>query len=400
MLDLAFIQELRAQTPGTQQYIHLNNAGAALMPQSVLDTITEHLRLESEIGGYEAAAKKDSQLQEFHRVLASFLNTQSRNIAYAGSATDAYNRALSSIPFEENDVLLTTQDDYVSNHIAFIQLQKLRKIQFVVAPVDEASGGVDLEAMEQLIKKHRPKLVAVTHIPTNSGLIQDVETIGRLCRQYESWYLVDACQSVGQLPLDVEKIQCDFFSATFRKFLRGPRGAGFLYVSDRALEAGLEPLFLDLHSALWTEELEYQASPSAKRFELWERPHALILGSIEAVSIAQKIGMESIQARVQHLAKLARTILSEIPTVQVLDQGTRLGGIVTLNLPDKNPNDLKHQLQERKINTSVVLHDSALYDFNRKQVEWALRVSPHYYNLEEEVETLAGCLKEIILMGK
>jgi selenocysteine lyase/cysteine desulfurase len=386
MLDQHHIQQLRKETPGVTHYIHLNNAGAALMPEQVLSAITDHLELEAQIGGYEAAAAQMRPLARFHMVLADFLNTRSRNIAYAGSATDAFNKALSSIPFEEGDVLLTTQDDYVSNHIAFIQLQRLKKIKLEVAPVDTSAGGVDLAAMEQLIKKHQPKLVAVTHIPTNSGLIQDVEAIGEMCRDKDTWYLVDACQSAGQLPLDVGKIGCDFLSATFRKFLRGPRGAGFLYVSDRALEAGLEPLFLDLHSAHWTAEMEYEAVHSAKRFELWERPHALILGGKAAVELAMNIGMEAIQERVQQLAKFTRESLGELRGVRVLDQGPELGGIVTFHVPGKEPKALKKQLQEQKVNCSIVLHDSALYDFNRKGVEWALRVSPHYYNLREEVQ--------------
>ena len=396
MLDPQQIRELRHQTPGVQNFIHLNNAGAALMPQSVLQAITDHLNLEAQIGGYEAAAARIRQLAGFHMVLADLLNTRSRNIAYASSATDAYNRALSSIPFQEGDVLLTTQDDYVSNHIAFIQIQKLKKIKLVVAPVDKLSGGVDLTAMEQLIKKHHPRLVAVTHIPTNSGLIQDVEAIGAMCHQHNIWYLADACQSAGQLPLDVEKIQCDFLSATFRKFLRGPRGAGFLYVSDKVLKAGLEPLYLDLHSAHWTAEKEYEASPTAKRFELWERPHALILGGKASVELAMEIGLKPIAERVQQLAHFTRDQLGKMDKVRVLDHGDRLGGIVTFHVPDQDPKALKKHLQAEKINCSIVSYDSALYDFERKGVKWALRVSPHYYNLEEEVEGFVGVLKEVL----
>ncbi len=396
MLDQNRIQQLRQETPGVAELIHLNNAGAALMPQQVLKAITDHLELEARIGGYEAAADQMRPLARFHMVLADFLNTRSRNIAYSGSATDAYNKALSSIPFEEGDVLLTTQDDYVSNHIAFLQLQRLKKIELVVAPIDTSAGGVDLTAMQQLIKKHQPTLVAVTHIPTNSGLIQDVEAIGRMCKEVDSWYLVDACQSAGQLPLDVEKIHCDFLSATFRKFLRGPRGAGFLYVSDKALQAGLEPIYLDLHSARWTKEREYEVVNSAKRFELWERPHALILGGKAAVELAMDIGMPHIQERVQMLAHHTRERLGKLSGVRVLDQGPELGGIVTFHIPGQDPKLIKKQLQEQQINCSIVAYDSALYDFNRKGVKWALRVSPHYYNLEEEVEKLVHSLKGII----
>ncbi len=385
MFNPAFIQQLRKQTPGIDNNIHFNNAGAALMPEQILNAMINHLNLEAQIGGYEAAAKKNSELEEFRQVLANLLNAHAKNMAYAGSATEAYNRALSSIPFKEGEVLLTTQDDYVSNQIAFLQIQKRNKIKLVVAPVDEQSGGVDLEAMKKLIDRHQPKLVAVTHIPTNSGLIQDVETIGQFCKQKDTWYLVDACQSAGQLPLDVEKICCDFLSATFRKFLRGPRGAGFLYVSDKALDQGLEPVYLDLHSAQWSGNLQYTPVDSAKRFEQWERPHALILGAKAAVRLALEIGLEPIKDRVQHLSNQLRDGLGPMSRLRVLDKGPALGGIVTFYVPGVNPQELKQQLQEKKINCSLIAYDNARYDFDRKEVDWAMRVSPHYYNTEEEV---------------
>jgi len=396
MFDDQLLDQVRSQTPGADQYVHLNNAGAALAPEQVLKAITDHLHLEARVGGYEAAALQKAELKAFHTAVAELVNAQPDNIAYASSATDAYNKALSSIPFEKGDCLLTTQDDYVSNHIAFLQLEKRSGVQLLVAPVDKKQGGVDLEAIEKMIIEHRPKLVAVTHIPTNSGLIQDVEAIGQMCRDKNIWYLVDACQSAGQLPLDVEKIGCDFLSATFRKFLRGPRGAGFLYVSDRALEAGLEPLFLDLHSAVWTGKRDYQALPTAERFELWEQPHALVLGCKAAVEIALGLGLEAIAGRVQHLARFTREQLSAIDKVQVLDQGPALGGIVTFHIPGKNPIRLKKQLLDKKINCSVTDIKSARYDFDRKGVEWALRASPHYYNTEEEIGMFVGVLGELV----
>ncbi len=396
MLEQQQIQQLREQTPGVANNIHFNNAGAALMPNQVLSAITDHLKLEAQIGGYEAAAAQIRELARFHSVLADLLNAHSRNMAFAASATDAYNKALSSIPFAEGDYLVTTQDDYVSNQIAFLQLQKRFKIRLLVAKVDERKGGVDLHQISELIRQYRPRLVAVTHMPTNSGLIQDVAAIGKMCRESGVWYLVDACQSAGQLPLDVQQIGCDFLSATFRKFLRGPRGAGFLFVSDRVLEAGLEPLFLDLHSADWTGNLEYVPKSTARRFELWERPHALLLGSKAAVALALKVGIQDIAERVQHLAALTREKLSKIDGVRVLDKGPTLGGIVTFHIPGRDPKLIKRQLQEKKVNCSIVTRPSARYDFDRKGVEWAIRVSPHYYNVEEETDEFAAVLSQLI----
>src|SRR5436190_5991039 len=242
------LERLRHDTPGCGGRIHFNNAGAALMPKPVIDAMTEYLALEAEIGGYEAADARVEQIDGFYAAVAELLGCDPRNVAFATSATDAYARALSSIPFERGDLILTTRDDYISNQIAFMSLRRRFGVEIVHAP-DLDGGGLDPNAMAQMMRERRPRLVAATHIPTNSGLVQPVAQIGRQCRELELLYLVDACQSVGQYVLDVEQLGCDFLSATGRKFLRGPRGSGFLYISDRALAAGYVPLFLALHGA-------------------------------------------------------------------------------------------------------------------------------------------------------
>jgi selenocysteine lyase/cysteine desulfurase len=250
--------------------------------------------------------------------------------------------------------------------------------------------------MQQLIRQHQPKLVAATYIPTSSGLVQPVAAIGQFCRAQEVLYLVDACQAAGQLPLDVEAIGCDFLTATFRKFMRGPRGAGFLYVSDRVLESNYEPLFLDLQGANWTSPETYELQATATRFEIWERSYALLLGSATATDYALAIGLEAIAQRVQAIAHYSRQQLSTIPNVQVLDKGAQLCGIVTFHIEGKDPTLLQRQLHERHINVSITGIGSARFDFQRKGVNWALRASPHYYNTEEEIDALVGALEEIL----
>jgi selenocysteine lyase/cysteine desulfurase len=233
------LQRLRSETPGCDERIHLNNAGSALMPEPVIRTLQDHITLESRIGGYEAAEVRHSAVQAAYQSVAALIGTKPENIAFMENATVSYTQALSSIPFQRDDVILTTRNDYVSNQIQFLSLQARLGIRVVRAP-DQVEGGVDVEAMAGLIRRYHPKLVCVTHVPTNSGLVQDVVAIGSVCRDEGVLYLVDACQSIGQIPVDVREIQCDFLSASARKYLRGPRGAGFLYVSDPVLERGLE----------------------------------------------------------------------------------------------------------------------------------------------------------------
>ena len=390
------VDRLRSETPGTRRVNHLNNAGAGLMPDPVLRTIVEHLELESEVGGYEAAEERREEIEATYGTLGRLIGADARNIALTENATAAFILALSAVSFEPGDVIVTTRNDYVSNQIMYLSLASRFGIELVRAP-DHPSGGVDVSAVEELVHRRRPKLVAVTHVPTSSGLVQRVADIGAICRRRETLYLVDACQSVGQMPLDVDQIGCDFLSATARKFLRGPRGVGFLYVSDRALDSGLEPLFPDLQGAHWIEADLFQPLPDARRFENWEFPFALVLGLGRAAEYTLDLGLEPIRERAWALAALARHRLAEIDGVGVLDRGSERSAIVTIATEGHDAAGLVRSLRAEGINTALSIRDYAVLDFDDKGVEAAVRISPHYYNTEEEIDALvegvAGLLR-------
>ncbi|MBX2871596.1 MAG: aminotransferase class V-fold PLP-dependent enzyme [Saprospiraceae bacterium] len=379
------ISQFRKETPGTDQIIHLNNAGAALMPELVKASIDQFLTAEYLAGGYETAADQRAGLDAFYSAVAKLLNTASSNIAFLGNATDAYNKALSCIPFEKGDVILTSLNDYSSNQIAFLQLKKLRGVKIVFSQ-DLPTGGLDPVDMIQKMEFYQPKLVAVTHVPTNSGLIQEAAQIGRACQDRGIYFLLDACQSAGQLVLDVKALGCDFLSATTRKFLRGPRGTGFLYVSNRVLNAKLSPLFLDLHSAAWNEDDQYTPREDAKRFELWEKPYALMFGAAKAIEYANNIGLDRIEQQVKYLSDYLRASLSSLPKVRVLDQGIEKAGLVTFTMAGQDPVQLQQQLRKQGINTSHTTLAYNRYDMKAKQADWLLRLSPHYYNTLAELD--------------
>jgi len=388
------VEKLRAETPGTGHRIHLNNAGAGLMPEPVLRAMTEHLELEAQIGGYEAEEAKKAEISAVYTALGKLLGAAPQNIAVTENATVSFSQALSSVPFVPGDVIVTSRNDYISNQIMYLSLESRMGVELVRAPEDP-TGGVDVMAMEELIHRRRPRLVAVTHIPTNSGLVQRVADIGAMCRQRDILYLVDACQSVGQMPVDVQEIGCDFLSATSRKFLRGPRGVGFLYVSDRALDLGLEPLFPDMRGADWIEANLYQPAPGAQRFENWEFPYALVLGMGKAAEYALELGLETARARAWALAAKARDLLAEIDTLRVIDRGLEQCAIVTV-AAERDAAGLVAALTEAGINTNVTARAYAVLDFDDKGVESGIRISPHYYNTEEEIEQFAGTLAELV----
>ncbi|MFZ6013601.1 MAG: aminotransferase class V-fold PLP-dependent enzyme, partial [Bacteroidota bacterium] len=304
------IQAFRNDTDGCANVVHLNNAGAGLMPKPVAQSIVDHIKLEANIGGYEAAAFRAKEVKECYAQAARLINSKPANIAFTNSATDSYTRALSSIPFNAGDVILTSKDDFISNQIQFLSCQKRFGVKIVHAE-NAPIGGVDLADLELKMKTLRPRLLAVTHIPTNSGLVQPVKEIGEIASRYhDTWYILDACQSVGQMKLNVQELKCDFLSVTCRKFLRGPRGTGFLYISDKVLSHGLEPLFIDMRGAAWLEKDVYKQSDTAMRFEDWEFAYALVLGTGAAVDYCLRVGEDRIWHRVKNLSTYLRNELS------------------------------------------------------------------------------------------
>ncbi len=387
-MNEAKLQRLRAETPGTAECIHLNNAGAALVPTPVLQVTLDHLTLEHRIGGYEAAQVRHEQISTAYETVAKLLGCRARNIAFTPSATHSYAQALSAMSFEAGDVILTTTDDYVSNQIMLLSLARRHGVRIERAK-NTTSGEVDVQDIRRRIEKTRPKLVAVTHVPTNSGLVQPVAAIGDVCAEHEVTSIVDACQSVGQLQLDVNQLHCDYLSATSRKFLRGPRGFGFLYVSDRVLDGESAPLLPDLRSATWIADDEYRLKPDATRFEYWEQPYGLLLATGEAARYAQEVGLDEIESRVAILADETRAQLTAAG-LDVLDRGTRKCGIVTVALPGKDAETVYRQLLDRHINTCLSVREFARLDFGKKGIEWALRISPHYYNSREEIDQALG----------
>jgi selenocysteine lyase/cysteine desulfurase len=387
------IDTLRAQTPGCKTKIHFNNAGASLMPLPVIDAIQQHIQLEATIGGYEASDMQAKDIEGFYESTARLVNGKANNIAFTSSATNSFARALSCIPFEEGDSILLANEDYISNQLAFFSLQKRFNLNIFRA-ASLKDGGVDVEDMKRLMDAHHPKLVSLTHVPSNTGLIQPVEAVGKLCKERNLYYLVDACQSAGQIPLDVQSIHCDFLSATLRKFLRGPRGAGFLYVSDRVIDEKLEPLFIDMRGGDWIAPNEYQVRMDARRFEDWEIPYALLLGSKAAIDLANSLGIDAIQQRNHFLGEIIRKRISALPGFRLLDIGREQSSIITVEIRGQKPATVLQGLRNENINTSVGHKHFALLDFETKQVEWALRISPHYYNTEEEIDLLIHALKK------
>lgn len=383
------LDQARLDTPGTAHVTHFNNAGSALPPQVVLDALTDHLTLEATIGGYEAAAEAHDSLDGFYESTARLLGAKADEIAFIENATRAWDMAVYGYPFESGDRVLVGRAEYVSNVIGLLQLQKRHGIELVIIE-DDADGQIDLALLDAELQRGAV-MVSLTHIPTGGGLINPAEAVGELCSKHDTFYVLDACQSAGQLPLDVSTIKCDVLSGTGRKYLRGPRGTGFLYVGPRALER-IEPPFLDLHAAAWTSDTTYEVRGDARRFENWETNFAGKIGLGAAIDYALDIGIDVGSTRLRELGANLRSQIAEINGVTVHDKGPERGGIVTFSCADHDAVTVRDALFAEKINTSTTGASSARLDFDHRGLTGVVRASVHYYNSEEEVERFVASL--------
>lgn len=390
------IQELdliRNDTPGTMDVIHFNNAGSSLMPLQVLEPMLDYLRLESRLGGYEAVEKHKAEFDAVYHSAARLIGAQSEEIAVVENATRAWDMAFYAIPFQPGDRILTAKASYASNYIAFLQIAKKCGVEIDVIPDDE-HGQLSLADLNDMMDS-RVRLLAITHIPTNGGLVNPVVEAGRIPRPESSFYLVDACQSVGQMPIDVNEIGCDMLSVTSRKFLRGPRGAGFLYARKERIEE-LFPSLLDLHAATWTGKDRFEIRSDAKRFENWERNYAAVLGMGRAVEYALSLGLQKIWDRVSFLGANLRQRLSEIPGVIVRDKGLLRCGIVTFTVEGMSADEIKFSFRREGINVSTSTLFSTRLDMEDRGLAEVVRASVHYYNSEAEIDWFCSVLRKMI----
>lgn len=386
------VQKARKETPGCSKVLHFNNAGASLLPTPVIEAVNAHFKLETEIGGYEAADLAQKTIHHFYEAAAKLIHCTPQEIAYLENATRAWDMVFYSFAFKPGDRILTAKAEYASNYIAFLQIAKKTGAVIEVIPDDE-HGQLSLSALEKMINP-QVKLIAITHIPTQGGLINPAEAVGAIAKKHGIFYLLDATQSVGQMPIDVEKIQCDALCATGRKYLRGPRGTGFLYVRKSKL-AQLEPPFLDLHAAPWVSLNKYRINEDATRFETWERNYSNMIGLGTAIEYATSWGVENTWQRIRSLASTLRSKLSSIPGVKVRDLGENKCGIVTFTIEGKEAEAVSLQLRQKGIHTSVSLAEYARLDLEERGLSSLIRASVHYYNTEEEIAWFCHAISSI-----
>jgi len=386
------IERARRETRGTANVIHFNNAGAALMPVPVADAHYAYLKQEEEQGGYEVMARHSAKLENFYRASARLLNCSAPEIAFADSATRAWNSVFYALSFQPGERILVGSAEYGSNLVAMLHRARLTGVEIIQVP-DDDYGQIDVAALEELIDE-RVRLICLTQVPSGGGLVNPAAAVGCIARAAGIPYLLDACQVLGQLPVDVEAIGCDLLCGTGRKFLRAPRGTGLLYVRQSLLEK-LEPAQLNHHAANLVAADQYELRADARRFECWERSYAGQFALGVAIDYALEWGLDRIGARINHLAQTLRSELANISGVSLADKGLEHCGIVTFYTSHLSAEKIQRGLAEAGINTSTVPFNANPLSSTLAPHFPLVRASLHYYNTDEEIEQFIDMLQAL-----
>ncbi len=386
------VERVRADTAGVDHRVHVNNAGASPPPDVVVEATLDYFRSEALEGGYETAAARENDLDRVYREASLALNCQETELAFQQNASQAWWAAFNAIPLTAGDRVLATSAEYVSSGIALVGAAQ-QGIEVELIP-DDGHGQTSVDALTNLLDE-RVKLVCATHVPTSGGLINPVEEIGAAIKKgSDAFYLVDVCQSFGQMPVDVEDMHVDFAAMTGRKFCRGPRGTGLLYQRS-GLSGLLPPRVNDGRGNEWSAPWEVKPRPDARVHELFESSFAAKVGLGVALGYGNALGAENMAARIAALAARLRRQLGSIERVLVTDLGVRKSGIVTFSVDGLTSTEVKEHLTRRGINASLAKAVAAQFDMAQRAPEGLVRVSVHYFNTVEEIDRVCEAVTEL-----
>lgn len=385
-----------ADTPGAAKRVFLNSAGSSLMPTPVLDEVIGHLRRETEIGGYEALDEREADLEAGYGVFAELLGCRPDQVAFTDSATRSWLAAFDAMPLTAGDRILVGEAEYGGNAIPLLMRAEAVGASVELVPSD-ADGTFSADALAEMLDE-RVRLVSVVQVPTNGGMVADVRRISDAAHGAGALVMLDACQAVGQLAVDAEALDVDILTGTGRKWLRAPRGTGFLVVRDRA-KAVLRPTLADLHGGTWTGADSYRLRDDARVYELWESDSAARLGLIAAARYLLELGPAAVEEAVVRGAAHLRAGLAEIPGVTVHDQGARKSGLVTFAVAGMAAAKVQEALAARDIAVSVSARSSTLFDMERRGLGELVRASPHYFVAEAQLDVALGAVAEVARAG-
>lgn len=382
------VERVRSDTQVAQEVIYFNNARVSPYPRPAARAIRDFVEVEATGGWAELDAT------EIHRdtraALARLLNSTEDNTILTTSATHAFNLIVNGLDWGPDQNVVMSDLAYRSIAIALLHLEARLGVQLRVAPSDELL--IDPETLLALVDD-KTRLVVVPQLATFSGVIQPVTRLAELLAETGALFAVNGTQALGQIPVDVQAIGSDFFFATSRKWLRGPRGLGVLNVKP-GLIPRLLPTTVGHTAALWTGPGEYEIVASPDRFHAGDHPFALMKGLSASADYAMGVGVESIFERNLELGSYAREALRSAG-IKIHDDVHGQTGNIPLQVGERDPDDVVDHLRAHGVAACVIYEENNLLALRRMGARSLVRLSISYFNTKEEIDRVSALLEEI-----
>lgn len=371
-------------------FINFNNAGSSKNSNKVIKTIIAYLEEEQKLGGYLAAKLNRPKILNFYRVFSKLIKCKKSEISFLPSSTYGWNFFLNSISFKKNDNVIIFENEYGNN---FISLLKKKNLKIKVSKLSH-DGQVCFESLKENIDRNT-KLVSVCHISSQCGNLIDVQKVGKIVKEINrnTLFLVDACQSIGQIDINVRKINCDVMIGSGRKYLRGPRGTGFIFIKDD-LKKNLSPIISDSFSCkiVNMKKIIYKKN----YFETFEYSPALLLGLTEAIENIHSIGIKKIQKKIKKLSLYFRLKVRKLNGVIIFENECLISGINTIIINGFSTKEVLDYLLKKKILCSISDNKTSYHFFKTRKRKSLLRLSFHYYNDFKEIDFLIKTIEELV----
>ena len=372
----------------TRKTIYMNNGAIAPTPLSTIKAMTDFMLKCAEAGpdAPQTSEYVTSLLGELRTRVTHLINCDRDEVVLVQSTTEGLNIAANGVDWKHGDAMVVRggRHEHYANYLPWVSLSHRKGVQLRELAIDE-SGYFDLGDLEKLIKGAR--LITMSHALYNTGAIMPLEEVGRIAQQNNALFCVDAAQSAGTIPIDVKKMGCDFMAFPGFKWLCGPTGIGAFYCSKKASEV-LSPQAIGSESATLSEKnvISYLDMPA--RFQAGFRNYPGAAGLEASLRYVLRIGLESVRKKNMKAAGILREVIGKIPDVRLYgpDDENKRTSVVTFTASTDS------SILVKKLEQNNIIFASRDIGGGKK----AVRAAPHFFNSEEEAETAASYVKNLL----
>jgi selenocysteine lyase/cysteine desulfurase len=360
--------------------IFLNHASTGPLPQRAVDRIQELTALRAQPWRYTTEMQFD-ELANARVRCARLIGAEPREIALTVNTSYGLNLAARALPFERGDIVITSDREYPSNVYPWMELEAARGVKLERIPC----AGIlpDEDAILAALDRPRVRCVVLSWVSFATGYRIDLERVGRACRERGIWFVLDAIQGVSAAPLDVRSMPVDIVACGGQKWLLAPWGSGFVWLRPDLVDS-LRPVDVSWMATRCSDDFtrltdyDFTYRENARKFEVITLPYQDFAGLNEALDLFFEVGLETVYERVERLT--GRIVDWSLGTTDVRlvtpPERERRAGIVAVA-----PRDAK-AASDRLTRAGVV------HSFR----EGAIRLSPHFYNTEEEIDAALALL--------